>query len=199
MTISPEKLARLDALLDKQEIHERLTSFSRGMDRFDHASFSDAFWSDATIAAGPFVGTPQECWDWSVPMHKAGQILTHHSLLNCTIDVDGDTAHTETYYLFVARNHDESIWQAGGRYVDRFERRANQSGPNQSGPNQSGKGEWRIAMRHNVIEWSCFPPPMPIPFGDVPDIAVNGLGARSKQDVSYIRPLVNKRERQIPG
>jgi SnoaL-like domain len=189
MTMTPEKLARLDALLDKQEIHERLTAFSRGMDRFDHASFSDAFWPDATIAAGPFVGTPQECWDWSIPMHEAGQVLTHHALLNCTIDIAGDTAHTETYYMFVARNRDESIWQAGGRYVDRFERRAKGSGQN----------EWRIAMRHNAIEWSCIPPAMPIPFGDVPDIAVNGISARSPGDVSYIRPLANQRERQVPG
>ena len=182
--MSPDKLAKLEALLDKQEIHERLTAFSRGMDRFDHASYSSAFWSDATIAAGPFVGSPQECWDWSIPMHEAGQVLTHHALLNCTIDIEGDVAHTETYYLFVARNRDESVWQAGGRYVDRFERRM---------------GEWRIAMRHNAIEWSCIPPAMPIPFGDVPDIAVNGVGARSREDVSYNRPLVNKRERQIPG
>jgi hypothetical protein len=179
-----DRQAKIDALLDKQEIHERLTAFSRGMDRFDHASYSSAFWPDATMAAGPFVGTPQECWDWAVPMHEAGQILTHHALLNCTIDIDGDVAHTETYYLFVARNRDESVWQAGGRYVDRFERRG---------------GEWRIAMRHNAIEWSCLPPVMPIPFGDVPGIGLNGIGTRSTDDVSYIRPLVNKRERQIPG
>ncbi len=175
---------KLQALLDKQEIHERLTAFSRGMDRFDHASYSSAFWPDATMAAGPFVGTPQECWDWSVPMHEAGQILTHHALLNCTIDIDGDEAHTETYYLFVARNRDESVWQAGGRYVDRFERRG---------------AEWRIAMRHNAIEWSCMPPAMPIPFGDVPGILDNGSTARSSDDVSYIRPLINHRKRQIPG
>jgi hypothetical protein len=68
--------------------------------------------------------------------------------------------------------------------VDRFERRG---------------GEWRIAMRHNAIEWSCLPPVMPIPFGDVPGIGLNGIGTRSTDDVSYIRPLVNKRERQIPG
>ena len=37
---------KLQALLDKQEIHERLTAFSRGMDRFDHASYSSAFWPD---------------------------------------------------------------------------------------------------------------------------------------------------------
>lgn len=175
---------KLQALLDKQEIHERLTAFSRGMDRFDHASYSSAFWPDAVMAAGPFVGTPQECWEWAVPMHEAGQILTHHSLLNCTIDIQGDEAHTETYYIFVGRNRDESLWQAGGRYVDRFERR---------------NGEWRIAMRHNAIEWSCLPPVLPIPFGDVPGIGDNGIGARSAEDVSYIRPLANHRPRQIPG
>jgi SnoaL-like domain len=176
--------AKLQALLDKQEIHERLTMFSRGMDRFDHACYSAAFWPDGVMAAGPFVGTPEECWQWAVPMHEAGQILTHHSLLNCTIDIEGDEAHTETYYIFVARNRDESVWQAGGRYIDRFERR---------------NGEWRIAMRHNSIDWSCLPPAMPIPFGDVPDIALNGTAERSTEDVSYVRPLVNKRARQIPG
>lgn len=179
-----EREARLDAMLDREDIRACLTRFSRGMDRFDRACFMSAFWSDATIAAGPFVGTPAECWDWSVPMHEAGQILTNHSLLNCTIDIDGDLAHAETYYIFVGRNRDESLWQAGGRYVDRLERR---------------DGEWRIMMRHNVIEWSCLPPPMPIPFGDVPDIGLNGIGARGPEDVSYIRPLFNRRARQIPG
>lgn len=179
-----DREARIDTLLDREDIRACLTRFSRGMDRFDRDCYLSAFWPEATMAAGPFVGTPAECWDWAVPMHEAGQILTHHSLLNCTIDLDGDTAHAETYYIFVGRNRDESLWQAGGRYVDRLERR---------------DGEWRIMMRHNAIEWACLPPPMPIPFGDVPDIAVNGISTRGPDDVSYIRPLVNRRARQIPG
>jgi hypothetical protein len=184
MPLIPNKAARLDALLDKQDILECLTRFSRGMDRFDRDCYMSAFWKDATMAAGPFVGTPAECWDWAVPMHEAGQILTQHSLLNCTIDINGDEAHTETYYIFTGRNRDESLWQAGGRYVDRLERR---------------DGEWRIMMRHNSIEWATLPPVMPIPFGDVPDIGLNGISARGPDDVSYVRPLVNKRARQIPG
>ena len=59
-------------------------------------------------------------------------------------------------------------------------------------------GEWKIALRTNIIEWGCLPPAMPLPFGDVPDIAVNGVSSRSKDDPSYMRPLVNRRERQIP-
>ncbi|HMO68260.1 MAG TPA: nuclear transport factor 2 family protein, partial [Novosphingobium sp.] len=170
--------------LDQLEIQDCLTRFSRGMDRFDRACFLSAFWPDATIAAGPFVGTPAECWDWAVPMHEAAQVLTHHALLNMTIEVAGEEAHAETYYLFVARNRDESLWQAGGRYVDRLERR---------------DGDWRIAMRANVIEWSANPPSMPLPFADVPGIARNGTSRRDGDDISYARPLINRREPSIPG
>ena len=105
---------KLQALLDKQDILECLTRFSRGMDRFDRDVFLSAFHSDATIAAGPFVGSAAECYDWAMPMHEAGQVSTHHNLLNVTYDIDGDTAHTETYYLFVGRNRDETNWAAGG-------------------------------------------------------------------------------------
>jgi ketosteroid isomerase-like protein len=175
--------AKLAALLDKQDITEALTRFSRGMDRLDRDLFLSAFHDDAEMAAGPFVGTVQECADWSFPMHVEGQILTHHALLNITIDLDGDTAHTETYYLFVARNKDESLVQAGGRYIDRFERR---------------DGEWKIALRTNAIEWAGLLPSIPIPFSDVADLYGNGAPARDKSDPSYRRPLTNLRERNIP-
>ncbi len=175
---------RIDALLDKQDIHECLARFSRGMDRFDRETYLSAFWPDAEMAAGPFVGSPAECADWAFPMHEAGQVATHHNLLNVTIDLDGDTAHVETYYLFVGRNRDESNWIAGGRYVDRFEKRG---------------GEWRIALRCNAIEWSGIVPTMEIPFADVPGIRDNGWSARDGSDISYRRPLTNRRPRSIPG
>jgi hypothetical protein len=136
------------------------------------------------MAAGPFVGSPAACWDWAVPMHEAGQILTHHALLQSNIDVEGDTAHAETYYQFIGRNRDESLWMAGGRYIDRLERR---------------EDIWKIALRTNVIEWSCLPPPMPVPFADVADIALNGVSSRSLDDPSYQRPLVNRREAAVPA
>ena len=179
-----ERLAKLDALLDKQDIHECLTRFSRGMDRFDRETFLSAFWPDATMAAGPFVGGPAECYDWASAMHEAGQVATHHNLLNVTIDIDGDTAHAETYYLFVARNRDQSNWLAGGRYVDRLERRG---------------GEWRIALRTNAIEWSGVLPTMDLPFAGVADIFANGAPARGPDDISYIRPLTNRRKPNNPA
>jgi len=182
-TITPERLARLEQLLDRQDILDCLTRFSRGMDRFDRDVFLSAFHSDAVIAAGEFVGDPVALYDWASKLHDLGQTATHHNLLNCTCDIAGDTAHTETYYLFVGRNRDDSNWIAGGRYIDRLEKR---------------DGAWKIALRTNSIEWSGIVPTMPIPFADVPDIHVNGAPSRGKEDPSYRRPLINKRNPHIP-
>lgn len=181
--MSKDREARLQELLDKQDIQDCLTRFSRGMDRFDRALFLSAFHDDATIAAGPFVGSAADCYDWAAPLHEEGQSATHHNLLNISYDIDGDTAHTETYYLFVGRNRDDTNWVAGGRYVDRLERR---------------NGQWRIALRTNAVEWSGMVPTMALPFADLPGVELNGIAARSPEDVSYRRPLTNKREAHTP-
>ena len=183
-SLSPEKLARLEQLIDRQDIYDCQLRFARGMDRFDRESFLSAFHTDAVIAAGPFVGSSTELYEWASSLHEQGQVATHHNLLNHTCDIDGDTAHTETYYLFVGRNRDESNWIAGGRYIDRLEKR---------------DGQWKIAMRTNAIEWSGLVPTLPIPFGDVVGINLNGTPSRSKDDPSYQRPLINKREPHIPA
>lgn len=175
-----ERFARLDELLDRQDILDCLTRFSRGMDRFDRALFLSAFHSDATIAAGEFVGGPDALYEWARGLHEQGQSATHHNLLNHSCEIDGDTAHTETYYLFVGRNRDETNWVAGGRYIDRLERR---------------DGVWRIALRCNAIEWSGVVPTMAIPFADVPEVHLNGESLRNKNDISYRRPLTNRRQR----
>ncbi len=181
---------RIQGLADRQDIHDCLLRFCRGMDRFDRELYLSAFWGDAEMAAGPYVGDVPGCWDWAKPMHEAGQVLTHHLLLNHHVDIDGDSAHSECYYQFVARNHPweegggETIMLAGGRYIDRLERRG---------------GEWKIVLRTNIIEWSCLQPSMPPPFGDVPGIGDNGVSARDKSDPSYMRPLVNKRKANVPG
>jgi hypothetical protein len=182
-TASGAKTARLEQLLDRQDILDCLIRFSRGMDRLDRETFLSAFHGDAVIAAGPFVGGPVALYDWASRLHEQGQSATHHNLLNHTCDITGDVAHTETYYLFVGRNRDETNWLAGGRYIDRLERR---------------DGAWKIALRTNAIEWSGMVPTLPIPFADVPDINLNGAPARDRTDPSYRRPLNNKRKAYIP-
>ncbi len=176
--------ARLGELLDRQDILDALTRFARGMDRFDQEAFLSAFHPDAEIAAGPFVGQPAALYDWARELHDHDQSATQHILLNHSCDLAGDVAHTETYYLFAARNRDDSNWMAGGRYIDRFERR---------------KGQWKVAVRSTVVEYSGLLPTMPIPFGDVPGIGLNGIATRDASDLSYHRPLTNMRAPNVPA
>jgi hypothetical protein len=178
-----DRAARIDLLLHRQDILDCLTRFSRGMDRFDRALFLSAFHADAVIAAGDFVGGPVELYDWASALHAQGQVATQHDLLNHSCEIDGDSAHTETYYLFAGRNRDDSNWVAGGRYIDRLDLR---------------DGAWRIAVRTTVIEWSGLVPTMPIPFAEVADIDGNGAPSRDTADPSYRRPLVNRRRTRIP-
>ena len=179
MNQSDDKQARLEKLLERADIWDCLVRFSRGMDRFDRALFLSAFHPDARIAAGPFVGGAPALYDWASALHEQGQSATHHNLLNHSCEVQGDIAHAETYYLFVGRNRDETNWMAGGRYIDRLERRS---------------GVWRIALRTNAIEWSGLVPSTPLPFAEVPDLHQDGAPSRSQEDPSYRRPLVSTRK-----
>jgi SnoaL-like domain len=181
--MNAERLARLEHLADRQDILDCLNRFCRGMDRFDRDLFLSAFHTDATIAAGVYVGGPNALYDWAQDLHNQGQVATQHGMLNHFCEIEGHTAHTETYYMFVGRNRDDSNWIAGGRYIDRLEKR---------------EGVWRIALRTNVIEWSGVLPTMPLPFADVPGIHGNGAPVRSKDDPSYQRPLTNRRAKYIP-
>ena len=179
--IEPDKLTSLEQLLDRQQISDCLVRFCRGMDRFDRALFLSAFHADAVVSAGDFVGDPVALYAWASELHEQGQSATHHNLLNHSCDLNGDVAHSETYYLFVGSKRDYTNWLAGGRYIDRLERRA---------------GAWKIVLRCNAIEWSSVLPAGEIPFADVPDVHLNGVVARSPDDISYLRPLLNKRVRR---
>jgi hypothetical protein len=181
--VDAERLARLEHLADRQDILDCMIRFSRAMDRFDRELFLSAFQPDAVIAAGSFVGGPVDLYDWASALHEQGQLATHHNLLNHSCDIEGETAHTETYYLFVGRNRDQTNWIAGGRYIDRLERR---------------DGNWRIALRSTVIEWSGMVPTMPLPFADVSGIHGNGAPSRDENDPSYHRPLTNRRATYVP-
>jgi hypothetical protein len=150
------------------------------MDRFDRALFLSGYHDDAVISAGTIVASPAATYDAGATPHEEGQLATMHHLTNHMCDIEGDVAHCETYYLFVGRNRDETNWLAGGRYLDRVERR---------------RGEWRIAFRHTVLEWSGSMPNNDVPlFSGASDAALNGLPSRDGADPSYRRPLVNLRQ-----
>jgi hypothetical protein len=181
--LDAEEIAAFREMRERQAIMDTLTRYSRGVDRLDRDLVLSCYHADATDDHGAFMGNPQEFVEWVFDLHFKGQIFTQHHLTNHTCDLDRDTAHTETYYIFTARNRDETLWVAGGRYLDRLEKRA---------------GQWKIATRYCTVEWSGMPPATAVPFAEIDDVAANGVPGRDRSDPSYRRPLTNLRARRIP-
>ncbi|MFR9806093.1 nuclear transport factor 2 family protein [Pseudonocardia sp. RS010] len=186
--MTPDEIEQaIRELQDRQAIHDCLMSYSRGIDRLDRDLLLSVYHPDAIDDHGVFVGGPGEFVDWAVAMHTKTHLSHQHCVLNYTVDLDGDVAHTETYYMFVGMNREGSpLAVSGGRYVDRLEKR---------------EGRWAIATRVCIRDWA--------PLDEVPktlDAAamtvVKGLDdatiarmrsgaqpARDRSDVSYRRPL----------
>jgi len=178
------QVGRLDELLSRQDIYDCIKRVSRAIDRFDEDLFASGFHEDAVIDAGAFVEVPRKVYAGGAELHEEGQVATLHHLTNHTCEIDGDSAHAETYFFYVGRNREGGNWMAGGRYADRLERRA---------------GVWRIAFRCTLLEWSGLVPETQVPlFVDVPDMGVNGVASRSREDPTYARPLLNRRAVQFP-
>jgi SnoaL-like domain len=167
--------AALQELLDQQAILTCLDRYARGLDRKDPELLKSAYHPDAVDHHGALGDhTPDSLVaDWLV--RDADRTFSQHLLVNSSIDIDGDIAHAETYYQIVVGIRPEAATSAqqprltlsGGRYVDRFERRA---------------GEWRIARRVLISEYKAALDPL--------DRAQHlGWARRDRNDPSYARPL----------
>jgi len=127
--------------LAKQACAEVVYRLARGLDRCDARLVRDAFHNDATDDHGIFRGTADEFVAWVIPQLQTME-RTQHFIGNVLIEVNGDHARGEAYYI---ANHDlkgpsgeDLRYTAAGRYLDRFERR---------------DGQWRIAHRLSVSDW----------------------------------------------
>jgi hypothetical protein len=182
--------ARLSALApqvaylkDRRDIFDTMKRYTRGADRHDKDLVRSAFWPDATIS----FDKPQKL-DEYVEQEEAllATYAAHqHHITGQTIDIDGTTAHVESYviYLLVPRDHRKDVagpakpgraltsaksTVGSGRYIERWEKR---------------NGEWRILVRRYVedlqlqgdtVDW-CGPRPC--------------KGTWDRNDPSYVRPL----------
>jgi hypothetical protein len=182
------------ALQDRQAILDCLMTYSRGVDRLDRELLLSVYHEDAIDDHGMFVGNREEFADWVVQMHSSAHLSHQHCLFNHTCDLEGDVAHTETYYMFVGMNRvGEPLVLSGGRYLDRFEKR---------------EGRWAIAQRICVRDWA--PLPEQPDFDDPSTLtAIRAVlppavrefmrtgpkVARDRRDPSYDRPLTVEPER----
>lgn len=128
-------------LLDRNAIRACIEQLARGEDRRDASLISGAYWPDSVTDYGVFRGSFDEYLAWVVPGSPALPV-TQHVLGQSYIVLDGESARVETQVISYHRvdmgsEHRDSV--IGGRYLDIFEQR---------------DGEWRIASRMMVYDWS---------------------------------------------
>jgi hypothetical protein len=136
----------LQEIIDKADIRGVLESYCRAADRRDWETVVSLYHTDATDHHEEFSGTIREFVAWvkqkTVPLKSL-----HHCIGQTTIDLDGDVAYCETYFISHTSFGGEGVWDesgerpadmlmtatAVGRYIDRLERRDD--------------GVWRFAKR----------------------------------------------------
>ena len=161
---------RLRELLDRQEILDCLHRYTRGVDRVDEELIRSAYHDDAVDFHGSVNGTVDDFLAWWLPFQPAREVSQHY-VSNITIDLDGDVAHVESYFTFLQKlTGDPQMTIRGGRYADRYERRAI---------------GWRIAVRVVISEWTYVADGAET----TARLAVVNRGRRDRTDPSYARPL----------
>lgn len=173
----------LQQLVDRQQIYDCIVRYCSGVDRFDRDMVKGVYHPDAMDDHGSFVGTVDEFIDWAFAYHAKYQHSHKHYVLNHRCELEGDTAHTETYWIFSGKNQiGPGLTLSGGRYLDRFEKR---------------NGTWAIAARKCVIEWNGALGEFPLPQEALDAYAATGVPLRDKNDPSYQRPLTITRSKFV--
>ncbi len=152
----------------------------RGIDRGDWALFQSAYHADAIEDHGVYIGGLDGLLEFLRGAMSNFSSFQRY-LTNSEVDLDGDEAHVESYYLIrLCMPGAATVMVNGGRYLDRLERRG---------------GRWGIVTRVVTTEWSATlegsgtadtsdSPPMFVP------------ARMDKEDPSYQRPLQVDRSRQ---
>lgn len=134
--------ARMRELLDKQEIHEVLLRYCRGVDRCDRDLIASCYHPDAVDDHGDWVASGKDAPDHIVKLVKKTLLAGMHFLGNQLIEVEGDVAWSESYFQAFKdfeRDGKRYVRVRAARYVDRFERR---------------NGRWKIAERVLTDDWN---------------------------------------------
>lgn len=125
------------------EIRQVLYGYCRGVDRGDRQMLKDVYHPDALDDHGTWRGKGVDFADYIVDALDSSQGASQHHIANVLIELDGDQAAVESYFLafhpYHADGAHEQLAFVGGRYLDRFEQRG---------------GHWRIARRTVVLDWT---------------------------------------------
>jgi hypothetical protein len=157
-------------LRDRQEILDRINTYCRGLDRLDPDLVRAAFHPDAIDNHYDFVGGVDDFVPYAIEVESRLN-GTHHGISTHLCEIDGDTAHAESYVHFFLRRADGKTASCGaGRYIDRLERR---------------DGQWRVVVRqilmdaHFEVDGSAW----------IRNAHLFHTGSRDRGDPSYHRPF----------
>lgn len=133
--------AEVRDLTARRDIHQVINNYMRGQDRLLPDLHLSAFHVDASVDCGLFAGDAAGFVDFAQgflgDLHSS-----HHMLGQIDIQVDGDSATGEVYFLAQHRiQQDQQPYDlfVAGRYIDVYQDR--------------GEG-WKIASRKELVDWA---------------------------------------------
>ena len=131
-----------DELIARQQIHDLLCSYCRGLDRMDKALAYSVWHKDGTaLYHDMYEGTGHGFVDWVWQAH-ASMERHSHQIANCLLTIDGNRAASETYVTVALwtrpdeRGKQQEI-VGKGRYLDSWSKR---------------NGRWAIDHREHVLD-----------------------------------------------
>lgn len=173
--MSPNTLTeQVRYLLDRTEILDCINRHARGCDRHDIDLITAAYHHDGVDEHGHAVNPGPEYGAWANATHAQTSTVHTHNITTHSCDIDGDTAHAESYVIVVLIGTDSaSATFITGRYIDRLERRDDQ---------------WRIAVRRSTVE-GMFIADARVLTSSFFKSQGYLVGTRDRADLSYTRPL----------
>lgn len=133
----------LDELLAREEIHDVLKRYVRGVDRRDRALLRSCYHDDATDDHGTFVGSADDFVVYVTGDRALRWASTTHFIASPNIVQRGDKADVDTYciahHVAPPDGGVQKFMVMALRYLDRFERR---------------DGVWLISHRRCVYDWT---------------------------------------------
>lgn len=128
---------------DRQQIHDVVLRYCRGIDRLDFDLVRSAYHPDGIDHHTGFEGTLDEYIAWVEPKLRARRGGTMHMVGNHLVELLGDTAISETYGTSVhwgePADDPRTNFTSGVRFIDHMEWR---------------DGRWAIAERWATREWT---------------------------------------------
>jgi hypothetical protein len=137
--MTPSLEAELRVLADKSALDELVQLYCRAIDRRDYTLLLSLYHDGAIEDRGAIYSGSAEGYVAWLPEVMANFELTMHTLYNRVFVIDGDRAEGEIYADAYHRTHPPERKEvvAGGRYLDRYERR---------------NGIWRFTYRTTTFE-----------------------------------------------